>query len=243
MEERIGQYRLLDPLGHGGIGMVYRAEDVDTGAHVALKLLGHGRESSERQRVRFEREIAAQQRPDPGVAQVFDRGESALGPWYAMELMDGPTLAAVIERPGVLRVHEAVRIVRTMAACLARLHRDGLCHRDVKPSNILLTTGGEPKLADFGLLLDQERETRLTRSHQAIAPPATCPPSSWRRTSTTGRRSTCSRWESSCTSAWGANGSARRAARASRHCRAFRPTCCGSCDAPRPSIRPTGTRP
>lgn len=167
----VGDYELIDTLGQGGVGVVYRARDLDSDRMVAIKLLTSGARSTPRQRERFQREIAAQMREDPGIVRVLEQGVSPLGPWYAMELIEGPALSTVLEAAGRLPTQEAVRITLAVGECLLRTHRQGLCHRDVKPSNVLMTPGGEPKLSDFGLVLESDRRTRLTATHQAVGTP------------------------------------------------------------------------
>lgn len=167
----VGDYELLDALGQGGVGVVYRGRDLDSDAEVAIKLLATGSRSTPRQRERFQREIAAQMRDDPGIVRVLEQGVSALGPWYAMELVQGPALSAVLQSAGRLPTAEAVRVTLAVGETLVRMHRQGLCHRDVKPSNVLMTPQGEPKLGDFGLVLRSDHDTRLTATHQAVGTP------------------------------------------------------------------------
>ena len=134
------------------MGVVYRAEDTRLGRSVALKFLSPQLSRDKRARARMEREARAASALDhPNICTVYEIGEADDGRLYlALACYDGETLERVIEH-GPLEVEEAVRIAVQMARGLAAAHRQGIVHRDVKPSNVLITDEGEVKLLDFGI--------------------------------------------------------------------------------------------
>ena len=146
-----GPYELLEVIGRGGMGVVYRARHAGLGRDVALKLLAGGALAGEEQRRRFlaEARFAASIRHSHVVA-IHDAGEFEGQPWCAMDLVEGDDLATCLRR-GPFPVRDAVRLVADVARAVGHLHRCGVIHRDIKPSNILLDRDGTPHLADFGL--------------------------------------------------------------------------------------------
>ncbi len=165
-------YVLVEELGRGGMGVVYRARAATTGDEVALKLLGEG--ASPVRQARFNREadlLAAVE--DDGVVKILDRGTIGTGGrWFAMELVEGPTLAELLAEDVQVAPVERQRLLLAFCETLARLHSRGICHRDLKPSNVLVTVDGQPKISDFGLALDIAGDTRHTRTGQGLGTPA-----------------------------------------------------------------------
>jgi serine/threonine-protein kinase len=155
---RVGPYLLLDKIAAGAMGEVYRARHGRAGSVHAVKLLP--RRAGQRQRMQFEREARFGERLDhPNTVHVHDRGETADGtPWFAMDLVDGISLEALVEQGGRQPARRVVEILLQVAAALAEVHDHGFVHRDVKPGNIVLgrsPDGGEcAKLLDFGLVKD-----------------------------------------------------------------------------------------
>ncbi len=145
-------YRLLGPLGIGGMGVVYRAQDTRLGRNVALKFLPPALTPNPTDKMRFLQEARAAALLDhPNVCTVFEIGETAGGQLYlAMACYDGETLKARLER-GPMSVREAVRIAVQAARGLAEAHRHGIVHRDVKPANLMITADGTVKILDFGI--------------------------------------------------------------------------------------------
>ena len=166
------RYTLRAVLGRGGAGQVFLA-DRSHEPPVAIKMLAGSATKNPRTQQRFAREIrVASSLDDPGVVRVIDGDADADGEaWVAMELVQGPSLREVIA-DGPLPVDEALRIGIALARTLARLHDQGIAHRDVKPSNILLSREGQPLLTDFGLvaLLAEDARRRLTT--HAVGTPA-----------------------------------------------------------------------
>jgi serine/threonine protein kinase len=150
-----GKYRIVAPIGRGGMGAVYSAVRLSLGDTVAIKLLlpSHDQEVN---RARFLREAKAAARiRHPSVVQVFDYGNPEGGPPYiVMELLEGPTLGELIQR-GPLPVDRALGLLGDMCAAVEAGHRRGVVHRDLKPTNVILARtddGGELlKVLDFGI--------------------------------------------------------------------------------------------
>ncbi len=151
-DEYVGPYRILDEIGRGGMGVVYRAEDPRLGRYVALKFLPASLGTDERARRRLLAEARAASKLDhPNICTIHDIGTTGDGRlFFAMACYDGQTLEDRIEE-GPLPLSEAVAIARQTALGLDHAHNAGVIHRDIKPSNILLTPGGEVKILDFGL--------------------------------------------------------------------------------------------
>lgn len=159
---RIGAYRLLDVIGRGGHGEVYRAQNVHDGSPAAVKLLDADpllRQDALRRLTR-EGEIVAQLR-HPHIVRLLERGEQGGRVYLAMELVEGETLARYLQR-GPLSSAECLRIARELASALATLHAAGVVHRDVNPNNIMIDRGGRSVLLDFGLARGHRHST-LTR--------------------------------------------------------------------------------
>ncbi len=160
----VGPYTILERLGGGGMGVVYRARDERLGRDVALKFLPLHLGDEPTARDRFIREARAASALDhPNVCTVHDIGESDDGSMYlCMAYYDGESLKQRLAR-GRLTVSEAERIAREIASGLARAHDAGILHRDIKPANVMLTARGEVKIVDFGLA-DLTGDVRITRT-------------------------------------------------------------------------------
>ncbi len=165
------RYRLNRPLGRGGMGEVFAATDLELRREVALKRLAEPYATDDVARRRFLREAWALARVNhPNVVAVFDVGEHGDRPSFVMELLHGRSLAQRLEAEGPLPPAEAVSIARDVAAGLTAVHAGGIVHRDVKPSNVIITDDGTVKILDFGIArLDDV--TRLTRTGQAFGSP------------------------------------------------------------------------
>jgi eukaryotic-like serine/threonine-protein kinase len=147
-----GRYRLRSRLAAGGMGAVWAAEDLLLGREVAVKLLGEALATDRLAALRLRREARAAGRlVHPGIARVLDLGEDGGRPYLVMELLRGESLAARLARLGPLAPAEAVRVVAAAADALEAAHRAGIVHRDVKPGNVFVTSGGDVKLLDFGI--------------------------------------------------------------------------------------------
>lgn len=155
------RYEVLERLGGGGFGVVYRARDERLGREVALKVLRAERTEESALR-RFKREAAlAREVSSPNVVSIYDFGIERGLHYLVLEYLPEGTLRTRIAR-GPIAIEEAVRITAGLLAGLSALHARGILHRDVKPSNVLFTIGGEPRLVDLGLALPVGED--LTRS-------------------------------------------------------------------------------
>lgn len=165
--ERIGRYRLEEELGRGAMGVVYRAEDMRLGRHVALKFLSSALSADMQACARLDREARAVSALDhPNICTLYEIGEADDGRLYlALACYDGETLAERLER-GPLAPDDAAQIAAQMARGLTEAHRHGIVHRDVKPSNVFVTDDGVVKLLDFGIahMMDSE----LTRAGDTL---------------------------------------------------------------------------
>ena len=151
-----GRYRLLDRLGSGGMGTVWRAEDVVLGRPVAVKevVFPHGVSEEEREvlRERTRREARTAAKLDhPSAVTVFDVAEEDGTPYLVMELVDARTLAEVVRSDGPLTPHRAAEVGLAVLGALEAAHAEGIVHRDVKPGNVLLRSDGRVVLTDFGI--------------------------------------------------------------------------------------------
>jgi serine/threonine-protein kinase len=147
-----GRYRLIEPLGEGGMATIYRAHDEQLRRDVAVKLLRpeYGRDSAFVARFRQEAQAAASLN-HPNVVNVFDYGTDRAGPFIVMEVVDGGDLQSLIREEAPLPPVAAAEIARQIADALAAAHARGIVHRDIKPSNVLLAPGGRVKVVDFGI--------------------------------------------------------------------------------------------
>lgn len=169
---QLGSYRIESLLGRGGMGAVYRALDVEGGERVALKVLAADDALDPVAAERFQAEaklLASLNHPNIVAARAalqHERGHA----FYAMELVRGKSLARVLGERGHLRPEEAVTITLEVLAGLGAAHERGVIHRDVKPANVIVASGGAVKVVDFGLARALDA-TRLTLSGQALGTP------------------------------------------------------------------------
>jgi serine/threonine protein kinase/dienelactone hydrolase len=149
--DEVGSYKILERLGAGGMGEVYRALDTRLTREVALKVLAPEMESNADWRQRFTREAQAASRLNhPNIVTIYDIGQAVGVHFIAMEYVAGKTLAQSIPAGG-MGAGRAIRYAAQIAAALAKAHAAGVIHRDVKPSNIMITAEGAVKVLDFGL--------------------------------------------------------------------------------------------
>jgi urea transport system substrate-binding protein len=171
---RLGEYRVVEFLGQGGMGMVFRAIDRRLDRSVALKILHahHAAEWSMRQRFLREAKALASIRSDH-VVGIYEVGTAADLPYLAMEFLQGESLATYHKRVGTVPLSQATRIARETALGLDALHCRGLVHRDIKPENLWLESpGGRVKILDLGLAREHAPDTRVTQKGVVVGTPA-----------------------------------------------------------------------
>src|SRR3954452_6778694 len=146
-----GRYELLELLGEGSFGRVYRGRDLRLGRVVAVKVIKPWWAEDDAWVERFKREARLLARvSDPGVVRIYDIGEADEGPYYVTELVEGESLADRL-RGGAITAEEARAIAEQLCAALAGAHREGVVHCDVKPANVLLGADGRVRVGDFGV--------------------------------------------------------------------------------------------
>src|SRR5205814_6592501 len=169
----VSHYRILETLGEGGMGVVYLAEDTLLGRRVAIKTIHSRAGADDRQfRARFLREArAVSALSHPHIATIHDYGETEDGePYIVMELIKGATLGELMLTEK-LTISRAIEIIKQVGEALAEAHRQGIIHRDIKPTNVAINERGHVKVLDFGLakqigleavdLTDPERQTLM----------------------------------------------------------------------------------
>lgn len=179
---RFGDYDLIEELGRGGMGVVYKAWQRSLRRQVALKMILRGDRASEADQARFQIEAqAAAGLEHPNIVPVFEAGTHEEHPYFSMRLVEGVTLAALLNK-GPLRPHDAARYLATVARAVHFAHEKGILHRDLKPSNILIDKHDEPLISDFGLAkrvtapAGVTTSSGLTLSGAIVGTPAYMPP-------------------------------------------------------------------
>jgi eukaryotic-like serine/threonine-protein kinase len=166
---RIGRYTILQPIGMGGMGVVYRARDEKLEREVAIKMLSPGVLSNSEVRRRFRVEALALARLNhPHIAAVYDAGEQDGQDYIVMELVHGETLWNLLRSHGPLDIQTASQIVLEVLDALREAHAQGIVHRDLKPGNIMITSRGQAKVLDFGLARMLQADPSATQT-QGIA--------------------------------------------------------------------------
>ncbi|WP_146524951.1 serine/threonine-protein kinase [Novipirellula artificiosorum] len=169
---QIGDYELIEEIGRGGMGVVFRARQISLNREVAVKMILRGRLASDADLQRFMDEASATARLEhPGIVPVYEVGDIDGRPFFSMKYIAGKTLAQLAtDRP--MNQREAARIVSNIAKAIDFAHQGGVLHRDIKPSNVLLGVDGSPMITDFGLAKRTESRNELTRSGMLVGTPA-----------------------------------------------------------------------
>ena len=164
--QTLGHYRIIDKIGAGGMGEVYRAHDEQLERDVALKVLPTGTLANDSTRKQFRKEaLALAKLNHPNIETVYEFSSAAGVDFLAMELIPGHTLSEKLKN-GPLAEREIVRLSLQMAEGLSAAHQKGIVHRDLKPGNLMITPEGRLKILDFGLarLMRDAVEPDVTRS-------------------------------------------------------------------------------
>ncbi len=153
----IDTYKITAVLGKGGMGVVYKAQDMTLDRDVALKMMDMQLAADQNFLKRFQSEAKALAKlQNPGIVAIFALRETELGLCIVMEYVDGQTLADVIRERGPVPLGETISLFKQILSALDHAHRAGIIHRDIKPSNVMITPDGTVKVADFGLAKIQQ---------------------------------------------------------------------------------------
>ena len=172
--KEIGGYQVIEMVGEGGQGSVYRAQDASPGQIVAIKVLSRSASDGEfLDRFQREASIMATLR-HPNVVEVYDHGEEN-GQHYIVTEFVTENLERILERGGTLPLQRAITVVQQIASALQVSHNAGITHRDIKPANVLLNDAGDVKLTDFGMAYmikdkDKEKTNRFAGTIEYMAP-------------------------------------------------------------------------
>ena len=168
----LGDYELLEEVGRGGQGVVFRARQKSLNRAVALKIISLGQWASEVHLKRFRREAEAAASLDhPGVVPIYDVGERDGSCYFSMKFVEGGQLDEVVRRTP-MPIRQAVELIAKVARTVHYAHEHGILHRDIKPGNILLDGAGEPHLTDFGLARLLDAQSSVTRTIDVLGTPS-----------------------------------------------------------------------
>ena len=169
---KLGDYELLEVVGRGGQGVVYRAHQKSLNRTVALKVISLGSWATEAHPKRFRREAeAAASLEHPGIVPIYEVGERDGSCYFSMRFVEGGQLDQVIKREP-MSIRQAAELISKVARTVHYAHEHGILHRDIKPGNILLDAKGEPSLTDFGLARLVEAESTVTRTKEVMGTPS-----------------------------------------------------------------------
>ena len=167
-----GDYELLEEIGRGGQGVVYRAHQKSLNRTVALKVIGLGPWATEAHLKRFRREAEAAASLDhPCIVPIHEVGERDGCCYFSMKFIEGGQLDEVVKREP-MPIRQAAELIAKVARTVHYAHEHGILHRDIKPGNILLDAKGEPHLTDFGLARLVETESTVTRTLEVMGTPS-----------------------------------------------------------------------
>ena len=168
----LGRYQVVEELGRGGMGVVYRAYQPSLNRHVAIKVLPPQLSLDQQLVGRFQREArAAANLRHPNIVVIYDVGEEKGIHYIVMEYLEGRTLKQLVEEEGPLHPKRAAHIVEQVAAALDYAHQRGFVHRDVKPANIFVGPGDHVTLTDFGIAKAASETQQLTRTGTLMGTP------------------------------------------------------------------------
>src|SRR5213596_3040026 len=168
----LGDYELVEEVGRGGQGVVFRARQKSLNRTVALKVISLGQWASKAHLKRFRREAEAAASLDhPSIVPIYEVGEREGACYFSMKFVEGGQLDEVVKRAPI-SIRQAAELIAKVARTVHYAHEHGILHRDIKPGNILLDTKGEPQLTDFGLARLVEAESTVTRTLEVLGTPS-----------------------------------------------------------------------
>ena len=168
----LGDYELVEEVGRGGQGVVFRARQKSLNRTVALKVISLGQWASKAHLKRFRREAEAAASLDhPSIVPIYEVGEREGACYFSMKFVEGGQLDEVARRAPI-SIRQAAELIAKVARTVHYAHEHGILHRDIKPGNILLDAKGEPLLTDFGLARLVEAESTITRTREALGTPS-----------------------------------------------------------------------
>jgi serine/threonine protein kinase len=170
--KNVGNYKIINQLGRGGMAVVYKAHESSLNRIVALKVLSSRLSEDTEYIKRFQREArAAAQLNHPNIVQIYAIGEEEGIHYFAMEYIKGESLSDVKRKTGKMAPKKAIPLIKQVAEALGEAHKAGLVHRDIKPSNIMINAMGRAKVTDFGIAYVSREQTRLTQEGSIIGTP------------------------------------------------------------------------
>src|SRR5947209_10221882 len=168
----LGDYELVEEVGRGGQGVLFRARQKSLNRTVALKVISLGQWASKAHVKRFRREAEAAASLDhPSIVPIYEVGEREGACYFSMKFVEGGQLDEVARRAPI-SIRQAAELIAKVARTVHYAHEHGILHRDIKPGNILLDTKGEPQLTDFGLARLVEAESTVTRTLEVLGTPS-----------------------------------------------------------------------
>lgn len=172
-EKHFGRYRIIEEIGRGGMGKVYRAHDPQLERTVALKLIISGERGNTERFLREARATASLKHPN--IVTIYDIGVEAGRPFFAMDYIEGESLQSLMKKD-VLRIPQIVDIMIKVGNAVAHTHAHGIVHRDLKPANVMLGKDNEPKVMDFGLAKMSKASKKLSKTGMLIGTLQYMPP-------------------------------------------------------------------
>lgn len=173
MRTRLGHYDIVAELGRGGMGVVYKGYESSLHRYVAIKVLADSLAHDEGIKERFLREARSMAAlNDPHIIQIYFIGEDEGQTFFVMEFVEGESLGSMLKREGKLTVEQSAKVIQQTALGLSSAHDRGVVHRDIKPGNLMVTSRGSIKIADFGIALsNQDFSQKLTSTGEFVGTP------------------------------------------------------------------------
>jgi len=173
MRTRLGHYDIVAELGRGGMGVVYKGYEASLNRYVAIKVLADSLAHDEAIKERFLREARSMAAlNDPHIIQIYFIGEDEGQTYFVMEFVEGESLGSMLKRDHRLTVEQSAKVIQQTALGLATAHDRGVVHRDIKPGNLMISSRGSIKIADFGIALsNQDLSKKLTTTGEFVGTP------------------------------------------------------------------------